>query len=528
MWCGSRLTVKPNLYIFQAIHESGSKFDPIQNLSGASGNLALAPQIAASGSYEYVVWTGGFAGTGSSQILFTAIADNGKTFPVQPQMLNYTADFPEELQVAAAGDNVYVAWQAAIGGITDVFLLASTHNGANFPVSPRNLSTNAAGGVAGGARLVASGNSIYVVWQNFTPSGGNFEILFRASGDSGGTFNPPLYAPATNISHNSGHSIAPSLAVAQNNVYVVWLDTTTASGNSDVFFSRSTDNGVTFTAPIPISNSPNSSFDFYYQVVASGSYVYVIWQDETPTTPYTPYAIFAKASANYGADFGSVSSVIPLSANASDYSILPAIAVSGCSVYAVWQEGSPGGTTDIFFAGAINSGGTGANLQGMSLPPLPPLNLSNNNGGSYPSQIAAWCSNVYVVWMDNTPGDSHPFFSASHDNGATFGPTIDLAAITQSTGLGINRLPAMAASDHNVYVAWSEYNNQTNTREIFFRTSTNEGLSFGPAINLSNNNPGDSYEAEVAASAGNVYVAWRQLTENNTNNEIMFTQRGQL
>ena len=52
-------------------------------------------------------------------------------------------------------------------------------------------------------------------------------------------------------------------------------------------------------------------------------------------------------------------------------------------------------TNDIFFA-ASNNNGTSFGT---------PINLSNNTGDSAIPQIAAIGNNVYVTWIDDTPGN---------------------------------------------------------------------------------------------------------------------------
>ena len=62
----------------------------------------------------------------------------------------------------------------------------------------------------------------------------------------------------------------------QNNVYLVWTDDTT--GNGDIYFKGSVDNGTTFseTRNLSINNTSPSSGA---QISAIGNNVYVVWQD---------------------------------------------------------------------------------------------------------------------------------------------------------------------------------------------------------------------------------------------------------
>jgi hypothetical protein len=110
--------------------------------------------------------------------------------------------------MAASGNNVYVVWRDNTLGNFDIFY-RSTDGGSSFG-STVNLSNN--GGDSGGTAqsIAASGNNVYIVWQDNTP--GNSEVLLRKSVNAGDAFGSTI-----NYSHNSGDSIAPTIAVSPNN-----------------------------------------------------------------------------------------------------------------------------------------------------------------------------------------------------------------------------------------------------------------------------------------------------------------------
>ena len=94
-------------------------------------------------------------------------------------------------------------------------------------------------------------DNVCTVWQDsVTP--GNFDIFFARSTDGGLTFTAP-----ENISETTGNSRSAQISVEGNNVYVVWLDET--PGNNEIFFARSTDGGLTFSEPENISENTRSS-----------------------------------------------------------------------------------------------------------------------------------------------------------------------------------------------------------------------------------------------------------------------------
>ena len=69
----------------------------------------------------------------------------------------------------------------------------------------------------------------------------------------------------------------------------------------------------------------------------------------------------------------------------------------------------------------------------------------------------------------------------------------------------------IATSDNNVYITW--WTNKTGNMEVMFRASTDNGVTFGDKMNLSNTTEADSDDAEIAASGNSVYVTWWERNE---------------
>ena len=323
--------------------------------------------------------------------------------------------------------------------------------------TPINLSNNT--GISFNPQIAASGNNVYVTWHD--NSTGNFDIFFRASNNNSTSFGTQI-----NLSNNTGFSLNPQIAASGNNVYVTWHDDT--PGNIDIFFRASNNNGTSFGTPINLSNNTGSSLEPL--IAASGNNVYVTWHDDTPGN----IDIFFRASNNNGTSFGIQ---INLSNNTGS-SLEPLIAASGNNVYVTWHDDTPG-NIDIFFR-ASNNNGTSFGT---------PINLSNNTGISFNPQIAASGNNVYVTWVDDTPGNFDIFFRASNNNGTSFGTQINLSI---NTGSSFN--PQIAASGNNVYVTWQD--NTPGNIDIFVITSAQP---FGTPVNISNN-PGNSVRQQIAAS----------------------------
>jgi glutaredoxin len=255
-----------------------------KNISENTG-ISQIPQISSNGDNVYVVWQDD---TPDNPDIFSSRSiDGGLTFSEPKNISENTGDsfLP---QISSDGDNVYVVWQDTTPGINfDIFSSRSIDGGLTFS-EPENLSENTEGSFA--PQISSDGDNVYVVWYDTAP--GSPDIFFARSTDGGLTFSDPK-----NISENTGGSQIPQISSNGNNVYVVWEDTTTTDGNSDIFFARSTDGGLTFSDPKNISENTGNSV--LPQISIEGDNVYVVWHDDTPGN----FDIFFARSTNGGFTF---------------------------------------------------------------------------------------------------------------------------------------------------------------------------------------------------------------------------------
>ena len=295
------------------------------------------------------------------------------------------------------------------------------------------------------------------------------------------------FDPVVNVSDNFGFSFLPEIASVSSNVYIVWQDDD--SGDTDIFFKRSTDDGATFDA-VETNLSFSDGFSDLPQIAASGSNVFVTWQDDP--SPDFINDIFFTASTDNGGTFGATTN---LSTDLfGDFSENPKIASVGDNVYVVWQT-DVAGEQDVYFVGSNDAGTTFDVINNLSSTP---------DGFSEFPEIAATGSNVYVVWVDddNPPDfEVEVFFAASTNSGASFTGS----KIISDDDSFLSAEPKIAAVGNNVYIVWEDYS--SGIGEIFFAVSTDNGVNFSTPINLSNN-AGQSQFPVIAANGNQVYIAW--------------------
>ena len=99
------------------------------------------------------------------------------------------------------------------------------------------------------APIAASANNVYITWSS-NKTGGDFEVMFRASIDNGQTFGPKI-----NLSNTTGvDSLDPSIAASGNNVYVSWWERANQTSNEPVMIV-SNDNGHTFGPTLKLTSN---------------------------------------------------------------------------------------------------------------------------------------------------------------------------------------------------------------------------------------------------------------------------------
>jgi N,N-dimethylformamidase beta subunit-like protein len=304
----------------------------------------------------------------------------------------------------------------------------------------------------------------------------------------------------TSLSDNKGHSELAKLTTIGNKVYAVWIDD--SSGQRDIYFRKSIDNGCNFGATIDVNSQKGGSTD--PQIATSAENVYLVWEQ----TPGNNGAVFFSKSTDNGTSFERIRNI----SNNTGFKGFPEIAASGKNVYLVWHDASHG----ILFKRSVDNGTTFKEIK----------NIGGDNGSNTAPQISVSGENVYLTWINNSLKNQHIYFSRSTDNGVSFTTPVELGEHEDKKyGMMIFK-PRIAADPKTstVYVVWHAgkiiHQNTANVdaliSDVLFARSTDNGASFDKTINLSNYS-GWSIDPQIAVSQNNtIYVVW---TNNATGNE---------
>ena len=157
-----------------------------------------------------------------------------------------------------------------------------------------NLTNNALDSVY--AQIAAVNNTVYIVWQeSINDSSNNYDILFIKSEDNGNTFSKPI-----NLSNNTGFSEHPQIVVFKNDIFIVWADNTN-SNNTYIMFTKSENNGTTFSKPINLSNNTKNSNNV--EISAFDGNVYIVWHEINDENNNKNSRIMFKSSVDSGNTF---------------------------------------------------------------------------------------------------------------------------------------------------------------------------------------------------------------------------------
>ncbi|HEX5424326.1 MAG TPA: PKD domain-containing protein [Candidatus Acidoferrales bacterium] len=385
--------------LFSRSTDGGATFSTPINLSNAS-DYSFNPRIAisAAGSVD-VVWE--YETADNTDIMFSHSTDAGLTFTPPINLSNDPADSENEQIATDTAGNIYVVWENDSLNL-GVLFSHSSDGGATFS-TPAVLSTNTSGSYSAQIAIGTNGN-LSVVWEDDGQSVS--DVSFSHSSDHGATFSSPQ-----SLSYHTGNSGSQQIAIDLNgNIDVVWTNET--SGKFDIFFTRSVDNGATFSTPSDVSNGSGNAQNPQMGLDAKGN-INLVWEDNMPSDIY-----FARSN-NGG---GSFSSPVNISNNGG-FSVDPFLTVDGGgNVSVAWEDDTPG-NKDIFFSRSTDSGATFSE----------PINLSNDPLLSLAADMAADKNgNINVTWQDSTPGVSQVFFSRLSGGTVANQPPVANAGLNQT------------------------------------------------------------------------------------------------
>ena len=274
-----------------------------------------------------------------------------------------------------------------------------------------------------------------------------------------------------------------ALTAKGGDFYCAWaeqLGTTTA--NEDIYIAKSTNDGLTFSAPQRIDlgdfNNQHDSDSVFIDVADNGNIVAIFEETRDAIAGGATLQaddIFFTVSTDGG--FSWLPNPLPLNTNTAGGNILtdvdsPWMTVSGDTFHCVWEEDNLVGIggKEAVYTRSTNGGLTWSN----------PVVVSANTGANIVNDISVVAdgNTVIVAYVDSTLNEV--FTARSTNGGASFGAPM----LVESTVSGTSDDPAIEIMGNTVLIAWNEDDPVTGIEGVHCAVSQNGGATYTPEENI--------------------------------------------
>jgi hypothetical protein len=317
----------------------------------------------------------------------------------------------------------------------EIYYASSTSNGAswgapvNISSSPNNFSGEPVIAIAGD-----QSNEIHIAWEEYDAVGGGTEVFYTRSTDNGVTWSS---SNKRNVSSLAGPSGSPQLYVdstASHGVHITWSDYGN-NGYGQIHYSRSADGGSTFSTPLNVSSSSSDTDQPY--VIADSTAIHIAWQSNEDRQIY--YA----RSTNNGTSFSTPT--IRSNTSVEAPAVEPAIALDGQGrVHIVWTRFNDAGGSDISWTVSSDNGATFAASTNRT---NTPTTVSQT-----PTIYSPGGGRVDIIWSEtNVDGTTQNRMVESPNGGSSWQASEAIAG----PGASVFE-PSLVIKGSTLYLVWEE------------------------------------------------------------------------
>ncbi len=178
--------------------------------------------------------------------------------------IDYGANYPV---IAASNGNVYIFYHRSTDTKGQIFMIKSTNDGQSFAGEVQITQANQGAQIA---QIAVSGDNLVLAYEDRN-SNSDYQIWVMTSINSGQT-----WSAAKSITNTTEGAHWCNIALKNNQIFALWNDQTGAGySDLDLFFSKSTDFGQTWSTPKNLSNNKAYNARLKTKVVDNSIYTVV-------------------------------------------------------------------------------------------------------------------------------------------------------------------------------------------------------------------------------------------------------------
>lgn len=366
-----------HLILFTFVFSGYAQWQSDTRLTNNSGSSITntGKCIVSVNNYLHILWTDNR--DGNYEVYYKHSTNAGLNW-IPDMRLTGNSGYTYAPSISAEGTNVYISFSDDRTGNFEIYFMKSTNNGLNWS-NEVMVSTNDA--YHSYQSDVKAGVYVYVAWLE---ERGDLDIYFTRSSNYGSSWSIPV-----RINPNIYPQKYPVLSVSGSNVHCVFQDERFGISNTEVFYMRSTNNGINWSGEMNISDHSGFSYNGY--VFSYGSTVHIVWDDDWAGNR----EIFYRRSTNNGVDW-SGNTILTINAGTSG---LPSIKASGNYTHLVWEDDRDG-NREIYYSFSSNNGSSwGSDLR-----------LTNSAGYSGTASLCLAGNIVNVLWYDARNGNNEIYY----------------------------------------------------------------------------------------------------------------------
>ncbi len=233
--------------------------------------------------------------TGKSDIVVARSIDFGATWSVV--VADHTNAGTDKPILAVRGSNVYVAYNHT----QKIWVSASHNGGTTFTSSQVNKNGKLGWALAGGGAVDSAGN-VYFAWAGYEQNGGAkgaVNLFISKSADRGQTWTNQVIdvsgAPPDCSAYSCGWAFLGAQAVmgsdAAGTLYALWNAGTVDKGPERIYFAKSTDAGVTWSAQTGCLSRSTRVSTMPFRLLSAGAAgdVRISWMDTRAGSLWNTY-----------------------------------------------------------------------------------------------------------------------------------------------------------------------------------------------------------------------------------------------